>query len=127
LPPGTGRRGAVSELLCSRAGLWRLLDAEVLVRALLFLVVALLAPACARPDYGESRPDWLLLSAGAQPGYAIKRVVEKVPPATLVGDDGSICPTSLERYETTREGSWTACAWTLRALDDTTALAKASP
>ena len=83
------------------------------MRPLQLLLLISLASACARPNYGESRPEWLLVSAGAQPGYAIKRVVEKDPPATLVGDDGSICRTSPERYQKTSEDSWVACVWTL--------------
>lgn len=72
---------------------------------------------CARPDYGESWPDHSLLSAGPQPGYAIKRLVEKQPPVTLVGDDGSVCRTSRARFASTREGQWIACIWNLPTLD----------
>ena len=72
---------------------------------------------CARPDYGESWPDHLLLLAGPQPGYAIKRLVEKQSPVTLVGDDGSVCRTSLARFASTREGQWIACIWNLPTLD----------
>ena len=82
-------------------------------------LTAFLISACARPDYGESRPEWLLLSAGPQPGYAIKQVIEKDPPETLVGDDGSICRTSRERFARTRDKAWVACAWTLPILDTT--------
>jgi hypothetical protein len=57
-----------------------------------YATLALLS-ACARPDYGETRPEWLLISAGPQLGYAIKQVIEKQAPITLVGDDGSVCRT----------------------------------
>jgi hypothetical protein len=87
------------------------------VRQLFLLIAALLVSACARPDYGESRPDWLLVSAGPQPGYAIKLVVEKDPPLTLVADDGSLCRTSKERYKATKEGAWIACLWNLPTPD----------
>jgi hypothetical protein len=95
------------------------------VRRLLLLIAALLPLACARPDYVESRPEWILLSAGAQPGYAIKQVVEKDPPRTLVGDDGSICRTSEERFAKTQHGAWIACAWTLPQPGDTTGVREA--
>jgi hypothetical protein len=72
---------------------------------------------CARPDYAEHWPDRFLLSAGPQPGFAIKRVIERQPPASLVGDDGSVCRTSRERFKRTKEGRWIACIWHLPTLD----------
>jgi hypothetical protein len=83
------------------------------------LFLASFLAACARPDYAEQRPDWLLASAGPQPGYAIKRVIEKDPPVTLVADDGTLCRTSRERYKVTKEGAWIACLWNLPAPDTT--------
>ena len=74
---------------------------------------------CARPDYAETQPDRFFLTAGPQPGYAIKRIVEKQPPITLVGDDGSVCRTSPKRFAGTREGRWIACLWNLPVLDST--------
>jgi hypothetical protein len=41
--------------------------------------------------------------------YAIKRVIEKQSPITLIADDGSVCRTSRERFAATKEGGWTAC------------------
>jgi hypothetical protein len=84
-----------------------------------WLLVLSLVAACARPNYAETRPGWLLISAGPQPGYAIKLVIEKQAPITLVGDDGSICRTSRERFARTREGKWIACVWHLPVLDST--------
>jgi hypothetical protein len=87
------------------------------------LIAGALAPvlsvfaSCARPDHAEHWPDRFLLSAGPQPGFAIKRVIERQPPATLVGDDGSVCRTSRERFDHTREGRWIACLWNLPTLD----------
>lgn len=86
-----------------------------------FLAASFLS-ACARPDYGERRPDWLLLAAGPQPGYAIKRVVQKDVPLTLVADDGSVCRTSRERFRRAKEGAWIACSWNLPVLDPNSAL-----
>jgi hypothetical protein len=74
---------------------------------------------CARPDYAEQWPDRFLLSAGPQPGYAIKRVLERQPPATLVADDGSVCRTSPQRFNATKEGRWIDCIWDFPILDST--------
>jgi hypothetical protein len=75
--------------------------------------------ACARPNYAERWPDRFKFSAGPQPGFAIKQVVEKQAPVTLVADDGSICRTSEERFADTREGRLIACVWNLPSLDST--------
>lgn len=75
------------------------------------LIAVYLISGCARPDYAESWPHRFTLSAGPQAGYAIKQIVERQPPATLVGDDGSVCRTSRYRYARTREGAWIACDW----------------
>jgi hypothetical protein len=74
---------------------------------------------CARPDFAQTWPDRFTLSAGPQPGYAIKRVVERQSPMTLVGDDGSLCRTSRERFAGTEEGAWIACIWALPVYDST--------
>ena len=87
------------------------------MRQAISFLVALVLSACAHPDYGERRPDWRLVAAGPQPGYAIKRIIEKDAPATLVAEDGSVCRTSKERYKTTKEGAWVACLWNLPAPD----------
>lgn len=92
------------------------------MRAFTWLITFGLLSGCARPDYAESYPAWLLISAGPQPGYAIKRVIEKQPPVTLVGDDGSVCRTSRERFARARTGRWIACVWHLPSLDSTSAL-----
>jgi hypothetical protein len=86
---------------------------------LVLLAATCLLPTCARPDYADTSRDYFVLAAGAQPGYAIKRVVEKQGPVTLVGDDGSVCRTSRERFAATKEGKWIACLWSLPSLDST--------
>lgn len=85
----------------------------------LTLIISGLMAACARPDYAEARPDLLLLTAGPQPGYAIKPVVDKQSPITLIADDGSVCRTSAQRFARTGVGKWIACLWTLPELDST--------
>jgi hypothetical protein len=89
------------------------------MRRLLPLILVPLLAGCARPDYAEYHPDWLIITAGPQTGYAIKRVVEKHAPITLLGDDGSVCRTTSERFAATSEGAWTDCNWTLPYLDET--------
>lgn len=87
-------------------------------RSLIFAAV-LLVSACARPNYADYRFDRFTLSAGPQPGYAIKRVVEREAPFTLVADDGSLCRTSRDRFGATATGAWIACIWNLPDLDST--------
>ena len=86
------------------------------MRLLLLLACCLLGSACVRPNYGESRAGHLFVTAGPQPGYAIKQVVGKERSLTLVADDGSVCRTTQDRYSSTREGAWIACLWNLPRL-----------
>jgi hypothetical protein len=83
------------------------------MRPAVTLIAFCLISSCARPDYGETWPGRFTLTAGPQLGYAIKQVVEKQTPATLLADDGSVCRTSAERFSSTAEGGWIACEWTL--------------
>src|SRR3954464_8420175 len=89
------------------------------MRVVVCLAAICLLSSCARADYGENRPDSFLLSGGPQPGYAIKQVLDKQPPADLVADDGTLCRTSTQRYRATALGKWIACLWTLPTLDST--------
>ena len=73
--------------------------------------------ACARPDYAQRWLSGFTISAGPQPGYAIKQVVEKRDSITLIGDDGSVCRTSGLRLAATALGSWISCNWTVPGLD----------
>jgi hypothetical protein len=81
------------------------------------LVVACAIASCARADHAERWPTSFQLSAGPQPGFAIKKVVERQRPAFLVADDGSVCRTSVERFARTRVGKWISCDWALQARD----------
>ena len=85
---------------------------EFAMRCFLPLLVACAVSGCARPDYAERWPASFELSAGPQPGYAIKKVVDKQEPALLLADDGSICRTSVERFTSSETGKWIACDWT---------------
>jgi hypothetical protein len=53
-------------------------------KLIVLAATCLLSAACARPDYAETWPGRFDLSAGAQPGYAIKRVVEKQGPVAVI-------------------------------------------
>jgi len=81
----------------------------------ILLITIFGAIGCARPDYADTWPDRLSLSAGPQPGYGIKQVVEKQAPETLIADDGSVCRVSPERFSRAREKRWISCHWNLPA------------
>jgi hypothetical protein len=89
------------------------------MRTLTFLIPAAIIAGCAPPNHAERWPDRFLLSGGPQPGYAIKQVIEKQSPTALVADDGSVCRTSSERFDSTKEGQWIDCIWNLPVLDST--------
>jgi hypothetical protein len=89
------------------------------MRFALVLISICLASSCARPNYAEHWPGHFAILAGPQPGFAIKHVIDKQRPATLVADDASVCRTSAERFTRTRVGKWIACDWTLPGLDST--------
>jgi hypothetical protein len=46
-------------------------------------------------------------------------VLAKQPPAEVVGDDGSLCRLTPERFARVDVGEWLACEWTI--APDTTA------
>ena len=81
------------------------------MRALTSLFAACAISSCARPDYAERWPSSFLLSAGPQPGFAVKPVVDKQEPAILLADDGSEGRTSVERFTRTKVGKWIGCDW----------------
>ena len=87
------------------------------MRGSVILAAVCLLTACAPPYYSEAVSDRLTISAGPQIGYGIKRVIDKLPPATVVGHDGSVCRTSTARFTTTKLKSWLACTWTFPTLD----------
>lgn len=54
-------------------------------------------------------------SYGAQPGYEVKLVSAKEGPAEVVGDDGSLCRLTPERFARVAVGDWLVCEWTIAA------------
>jgi hypothetical protein len=85
------------------------------VRRWSLLLAGLFSLACAhRADQVFVAPGRLVTgSSGAQPGYAIKVVRAKQAPTELVGDDGSICRLTAERFAQVEVGDWLACDWTV--------------
>jgi hypothetical protein len=78
------------------------------------LAVFLLWGCVPRADQVFAAPGRLITgSSGAQPGYAIKLVTEKHAPAEVVGDDGSLCRLTVERFAEVEVGDWLACGWTI--------------
>ena len=93
--------------------------------SLLLLAAALLCGCAARADRVFAAPGILTGSFGAQPGYAVKRVEAKEAPADVVGDDGSLCRLTAERFGRADVGDWIACNWTL-GVDTTATIARRS-
>jgi hypothetical protein len=83
----------------------------------LMILAVISVPACAPPNYSERWPHSLMISGGPQVGFAIKQVVNKESPQTLLADDGSVCRTSGDRFKRTRLGKWIACSWSYPTLD----------
>jgi hypothetical protein len=82
--------------------------------SVLLLAVSSLGGCAPRADQVFVAPGRLVTgSSGAQPGYAIKLVRAKDPPSEVVGDDGSRCRLTAERYTRVEVGDWLACEWTI--------------
>jgi hypothetical protein len=82
---------------------------------MLFLAGFLVCGCAPRADQVFVAPGRLVTgSSGAQPGYGIKLVQEKQAPAEIVGDDGSRCRLTPERFAKVDLGEWLACEWTIR-------------
>jgi hypothetical protein len=78
------------------------------------LSVSLLAGCTPRADQVFVAPSGLVTgSSGAQPGYAVKLVRAKQAPSEVVGDDGSRCRLTVERFAGVDVGDWLACEWAI--------------
>lgn len=91
------------------------------MRLPVLLLAVLLVCGCApRADQVFVAPGRLVTgTSGAQPGYAIKMVRAKEAPTEVLGDDGSLCRLTPERFSEVDVGEWLACEWTI--APDTTA------
>ena len=93
--------------------------------SILLLSVLLLWGCAPRADQVFAAPGRLVTgSSGAQPGYAVKLVQGKQAPAEVVGDDGSLCRLTAERFADVEVGDWLGCEWTI-APDTTATIARA--
>jgi hypothetical protein len=92
--------------------------------SLLLVAVSLTCGCSARAVRVFAAPGILTGSSGAQPGYAIKLVVAKEAPSTAVGDDGSLCRLTAERFTRVDVHDWLACEWTIEP-DTTASIARA--
>jgi hypothetical protein len=54
----------------------------------------------------------------------VKLVQGKQAPAEVVGDDGSLCRLTAERFADVEVGDWLGCEWTI-APDTTATIARA--
>jgi hypothetical protein len=81
--------------------------------SILLVAVPLVAGCSARADRVFVAPGIVAGSSGALPGYAIKLVEAKEAPSTVIGDDGSVCRLTAERFRDVSRGDWVACEWTI--------------
>jgi hypothetical protein len=85
------------------------------LRPFALLLAGLLALGCApRTDQvvAESTPV-ITGRSGALPGYAVKQVRGKLRDTEVLGDDGSVCRLTAERFGDVEIGDWLACNWTI--------------
>jgi hypothetical protein len=85
------------------------------LRPFALLLAGLLAFGCApRTDQvvSESAPE-MKGRSGAVPGYAVKQVRGKLRDTEVIGDDGSVCRLTAERFAQVEIGDWLACNWTI--------------
>ena len=59
----------------------------------------------------EPRAGGVGVGVGPTRGWAIKEVVQKNPPRSLLARDGTVCEVSEERYAETRIGAQIQCEW----------------
>jgi hypothetical protein len=81
--------------------------------SLLLVGLSLVWGCTPRADRVFAAPGVLTGSSGALPGYGVKLVEAKEAPSTVVGDDGSVCRLTAERYAEVDAGDWVACEWTI--------------
>ena len=85
------------------------------MRPFALLLAGLLAFGCAPrtdPVFAESAPV-ITGRSGALPGYAVKQVRGMLRNTEVIGDDGSVCRLTAERFAQVDIGDWLACNWTI--------------
>jgi hypothetical protein len=84
-----------------------------IARAVL-VVAALAAGGCVfqgKPVTAGPPGSGASIGVGATRGWAIKEVVEKQAPRSLLARDGTRCDVSEDRYKETRVGAQVQCEW----------------
>ena len=77
------------------------------------LLIGLVVGGCAaRADHVFAADGILTGSSGPVPGYGVKLVEAKQGDEEVVGDDGSVCRMTHDRFEQVRIGQWLSCNWT---------------
>jgi hypothetical protein len=90
--------------------------------ALLLCTAGFLLGCAPRADQVFSSPGSLTTgSSGTQPGYGAKLVRAKHVPTDVIGDDGSVCRLTEDRFAEVDVGDWVACSWMI--VPDTIAAA----
>jgi hypothetical protein len=85
------------------------------LRPFLLLLVGLFAVGCApRADQVATESAPVMTGRfGALPGYAVKQVRGKLRDTEVLGDDGSVCRLTVERFKNVDIGEFLACNWTI--------------
>jgi hypothetical protein len=84
------------------------------MRAFALVLICLVVGGCAsRADHVFAAAGILTGTSGAVPGYGLKLVEAKQGDAEAVGDDGSVCRLTRERFQRIKVGQWLACNWTI--------------
>jgi hypothetical protein len=95
------------------------------MRPLSWILVGFLTWGCApRAEEFFAVPGRLFTGKyGAQPGYTVKLVRVKQAGAEVIGDDGSVCRLTAERFALVEVGDWLDCNWTI-VPDTSTVIAR---
>ena len=85
------------------------------MRSAIVCLIGLLPLGCApHSDPLLANPGTVITGrSGAVPGYTVKRVIGKLRESEVMGDDGSVCRLTAERFEDVVVGDWLACNWTI--------------
>jgi hypothetical protein len=99
------------------------------MRPFALLLICLLLGGCAsRADHAFAADGIVTGTSGAVPGYGLKLVQGKQGETEVVGDDGSVCRLTPERFKHIKIGQWLSCNWTIapEAADTAPVVARAA-
>jgi hypothetical protein len=83
------------------------------VRKILFVICGAVACSSSPARVSPTPTGGIRVEQGLQLGWAIKRVVTKQEPSTLIAQDGTVCRVSPDRFKDTKVGRDTTCEWQL--------------